>query len=63
MLPKDPIGKATTYAINNWAALTLYAQPGCGHIEIDNNLCENAIRPIVLTRRTRSSSVTRMPRG
>lgn len=51
VLPKDLMGKAATYAINHWAALTRYAQPGCDHIEIDNNLCENAIRPIVLTRK------------
>lgn len=51
VLPDDLIGKAATYATNNWQALIRYAQPGCGHIEIDNNFCENSIRPIVLTRK------------
>lgn len=51
VLPKDNVGKAANYALKRWEVLTLYAQPGCGHIEIDNNLVENAIRPIVLTRK------------
>lgn len=51
VLPKDNIGSAANYALKRWDVLALYAQPGCGHIEIDNNLVENAIRPIVLTRK------------
>jgi transposase len=51
VLPDDLIGRAATYALNNWAKLTLYAQVGFGQVEIDNNLCENSIRPIVLTRK------------
>ena len=51
VLPDDGIGRAATYALNNWPRLSLYAQAGFGHVEIDNNLCENSIRPIVLTRK------------
>lgn len=51
VLPKDNIGNAANYALKRWNVLTLYAQPGCGDMEIDNNLVENTIRPIVLTRK------------
>jgi transposase len=48
-LPKSPFGQAVFYALARWDKLTRYA--GDGHIEIDNNFCENAIRPIALVRR------------
>ncbi len=48
-LPKSPLGKAVTYALLRWEKLSRYAENGC--IEIDNNLVENAIRPIALGRK------------
>ncbi|MEM7790154.1 MAG: transposase [Verrucomicrobiota bacterium] len=45
-LPKSNLGKAINYAIDQWSGLELYLQNGA--IEIDNNLVENAIRPIKL---------------
>ena len=48
-LPKSPWGKAVNYALLRWKKLTAYTEDG--RIEIDNNLCENAIRPIALGRR------------
>jgi transposase len=48
-LPKSPLGKAVGYALNHWVRLVRYAEDG--RIEIDNNLVENAIRPIALGRK------------
>ena len=48
-LPKSPWGKAVNYALARWEKLTRYTKDG--HIEIDNNLVENAIRPIALGRK------------
>jgi hypothetical protein len=48
-LPKSPWGKAVNYALGQWAMLCRYAEDG--RIEIDNNLVENAIRPIALGRK------------
>ena len=42
-LPKSPMGKACTYAINNWDLLGRYLEHG--EVQIDNNLMENCIRP------------------
>lgn len=42
-LPQSPLGKAIRYALVEWKALTRYLDNG--HLEIDNNLTENAIRP------------------
>ena len=42
-LPKSPLGKAIKYALAEWEALNRYLEDG--HLEIDNNLTENAIRP------------------
>lgn len=49
LLPKSPLGKAVSYARNEWAAWTTYLKDG--RIEIDNNLTENALRPACLGRR------------
>lgn len=43
------IGKAIRYCLSNWIELTNYLQDG--RIEIDNNLIENAIRPLALGRK------------
>lgn len=47
--PKSPIGKAIRYAVRLWDQLMAYLYNG--HLEIDNNLMENAIRPIALGRK------------
>ncbi|NJM38410.1 MAG: IS66 family transposase [Akkermansiaceae bacterium] len=43
ILPQSGLGKAIHYALNQWPHLQTYLQDG--RVEIDNNLCENAIRP------------------
>ena len=48
-LPKSPWGKAVSYALTRWAKLCRYVDDG--RIEIDNNLIENAIRPVALGRK------------
>lgn len=48
-LPKSPWGKAVNYSLSRWEKLERYTEDG--QIEIDNNLVENAIRPIALGRR------------
>lgn len=47
--PQGPLGKALRYALNHWQGLTIYLEDG--RLEIDNNLCENAIRPFALGRK------------
>ena len=49
VLPKSPLGTAITYTLNLWPRLTTYLEDG--HIEIDNNKVENAIRPFVIGRK------------
>jgi hypothetical protein len=46
ILPKNNLGKASTYALNQWPNLQTYLHDG--RVEIDNNLVENAIRPTKL---------------
>jgi transposase len=48
-LPKSQIGKAMAYAYARWDALSAYLYDG--NLQIDNNLCENAIRPVALGRK------------
>lgn len=48
-LPKSQIGKAMAYAYARWDALSAYLYDG--NLFIDNNLVENAIRPIALGRK------------
>ena len=45
-LPKSPLGEALQYTIPRWDNLLAYLYDG--HLEIDNNLVENAIRPNAL---------------
>ena len=47
--PSTPIGKAIKYTLPRWSGLSAYAQHG--QIEIDNNLVENAIRPLAIGRK------------
>jgi transposase len=48
-LPQSHLGKACQYALNQWERVVLYASEG--EIEIDNNWCENAMRPVALGRK------------
>ena len=48
-LPKSPWGQAVNYTLSRWEKLTRYVEDG--RIEIDNNLVENAIRPVALGRK------------
>ncbi|MBI2269282.1 MAG: IS66 family transposase [Bacteroidetes bacterium] len=47
--PKSLIGKAIAYTLVRWEKLYRYTQ--YGELEIDNNLVENAIRPVALGRK------------
>lgn len=46
--PKSQVGKACLYALGQWESLQVYLEEKNGHIEIDNNGVENAIRPCAL---------------
>ncbi len=48
-LPKSPMGRALKYTIPRWDNLLAYLYDG--HLEIDNNLVENAIRPNAIGRK------------
>jgi transposase len=48
-LPKGLLGTAIGYALGQWPQLTTFLEDG--HIPIDNNLAENAIRPFVVGRK------------
>ena len=43
------LARAIDYSLKRWPALIRYAE--CGNLPIDNNMVENAIRPITLGRR------------
>jgi len=49
VLPKSAIGKAIGYMLGQWSKLEKYVTDG--RLEIDNNLVENAIRPVALGRK------------
>ncbi len=49
VLPKSPLGTAIFYTLKLWPGLITYLDDG--HIEIDNNKAENAIRPFVIGRK------------
>ncbi len=55
VLPSSPLGEALAYLDNHWQGLIRYCEDG--RLEIDNNLCENAIRPFVIGRRYRSLAI------
>jgi transposase len=48
-VPKSNLAKAITYIQNSWDKFQVYLTDG--RLEIDNNLVENAIRPIALGRK------------
>ena len=49
IVPKTAIGKAITYTLNQWEALTRYLDHGM--LSIDNNFAERLIKPIVIGRK------------
>lgn len=49
VLPASLLGKACDYTLGQWPKLLAYA--GNGEIEIDNNWCENGMRPIAVGRK------------
>lgn len=48
-LPKSPLAKAYQYCLKRWDSMLNYLQDG--NLQIDNNLIENAIRPLALGRK------------
>lgn len=49
VLPKSAIGQALHYSLERWDKLMIYTTDG--KLEIDNNLVENAIRPVAIGRK------------
>jgi transposase len=49
VLPKSKLGEAVTYATNQWPTLTVYVTDG--RLAMDNNVSEQALRPIAVGRR------------
>lgn len=47
--PQSVLGKAVHYLANNWSRLERYVEGG--HLPIDNNLAERAIKPFVIGRK------------
>jgi len=47
--PQSALGRALSYMHQYWDKLTRYTE--CGDLPIDNNRCENAIRPFVIGRK------------
>lgn len=47
--PQTLVGKAMTFLDNQWPLLIRYLDDG--RVEVDNNLCENALRPFVVGRK------------
>lgn len=63
-LPQSRVGLAAAYALSRWPALSRFAEPAYGHLEIDNNPVENCIRPSVRSANAAgSSSATPRPAG
>ena len=44
ILPQSALAKAVHYALERWPELTRFAETGRGHLHIDSNAVENAIR-------------------
>ncbi len=60
VVPSSPLGKALGYLDRHWQGLGVYCADG--RLEIDNNLCENALRPFVTGRNYAQCPVMRSPR-
>ncbi|MCZ8132853.1 MAG: transposase [Steroidobacteraceae bacterium] len=48
VLPQSLLGRAMGYTLAQWDKLTVFL--GDGRVPLDNNRCENAIRPFVTAR-------------
>ena len=55
VLPQSLLGKAVHYSLGQWPKLTVFLQHG--EVPLDNNRCENAIRPFVIGRNYPRSEV------
>jgi hypothetical protein len=49
VLPQSALGKAIAYALAQWTKLTVFLTNVA--VPLDNNRCENAIRPFVVGRK------------
>lgn len=49
VVPKSPIGQALHYCLERWDKLVVFTTNG--KLEIDNNMVENAIRPVAVGRK------------
>ena len=49
VLPNSPLGNAVNYCIKLWAGLSQFLDDG--RLEIDNNLTEQEIKPLVMARK------------
>jgi transposase len=49
VLPQSLLGRAVHYALRQWPKLTVFLTHG--EVPLDNNRCENAIRPFVIGRK------------
>ena len=49
VLPQSALGKAIHYALGQWPKLTVFLEHA--EVPLDNNRCENAIRPFVVGRK------------
>ena len=49
VISSSPLGKATKYALGQWPKLIRYIDDG--HLAIDNNRAERAIKPLVIGRK------------
>lgn len=49
VLPQSAMGKAIAYALSQWSKLTVFLDRA--DVPLDNNRCENAIRPFVIGRK------------
>jgi hypothetical protein len=49
VLPQSELGKAVSYALNQWPSIKRYVE--VGEAEIDNNSCENTIRGVAVGRK------------
>ncbi|KIY37544.1 hypothetical protein TZ03_27295 [Pseudomonas sp. 10-1B] len=57
--PQSALGKALNYLANNWSKLVRYVE--AGHLPIDNNPAERAIRPFVIGRNAQSEIMLSSP--
>jgi len=57
VLPKSQLGKAISYALNQWQKLIEYVNNG--QLNIDNNRAERAIKPFVIGRKNWLFSYTK----